>query len=65
MIPVTLHRELEPYYGDIGRPDPELMIRMLIAGNRYGTRSERKLCQEVPALGFASSTWMTTSVGAL
>jgi transposase len=27
-----LHKELEPYYSDIGRPsvDPELMMRMLI-----------------------------------
>ena len=44
-----LHKELEPYYSDIGRPsvDPELMIRMLIVGYCYGIRSERKLCQEV------------------
>ena len=44
-----LHKQLEPYYSDIGRPsiDPELMIRMLIVGYCYGIRSERKLCQEV------------------
>jgi transposase len=44
-----LHRELEPYYSDIGRPsvDPELMIRMLIVGYCYGIRSERRLTQEV------------------
>jgi transposase len=44
-----LHKELEPYYSDIGRPsiDPELMIRMLIVGYYYGIRSERRLCQEV------------------
>jgi transposase len=44
-----LHKELEPYYSDIGRPsiDPELMIRMLIVGYCYGIRSERRLCQEV------------------
>jgi transposase len=44
-----LHKELEPYYSDIGRPsiDPELMIRMLMVGYCYGIRSERKLCQEV------------------
>jgi transposase len=44
-----LHKELEPYYSEIGRPsiDPELMIRMFIVGYRYGIRSERKLCQEV------------------
>jgi transposase len=44
-----LHRELEPYYSDIGRPsvDPELMIRILIVGYCYGIRSERRLTQEV------------------
>jgi len=44
-----LHKELEPYYSDIGRPsvDPELMIRMLIVGYCYGIRSERRLAQEV------------------
>jgi transposase len=44
-----LHKELEPYYSDIGRPsvDPELMIRMLILGYCYGIRSERRLTQEV------------------
>jgi transposase len=44
-----LHKELKPYYSEIGRPsiDPELMIRMLIVGYCYGIRSERKLCQEV------------------
>jgi transposase len=43
-----LHKELEPYYSDIGRPsvDPELMIRMFIVGYCYGIRSERRLCQE-------------------
>ena len=40
---------LEPYYSDVGRPsiDPELMIRMLLAGYCYGIRSERRLCDEV------------------
>jgi transposase len=44
-----LHKELDPYYSDIGRPsiDPELMIRMLIVGYCYGIRSERRLTQEV------------------
>jgi transposase len=44
-----LHKELEPYYSDIGRPsvDPELMIRMLIIGYCCGIRSERRLTQEV------------------
>ena len=39
-------RHLEPYYGSTGRPsiDPELMIRMLIAGYCFGIRSERRPC---------------------
>ena len=50
-----LHKDLAPYYSDIGRPsiDPELMIRMLIVGYCYGLRSERRLVQEVDLhLGF-------------
>jgi transposase len=44
-----LHKQLSPYYSDIGRPsvDPELMIRMLIVGYCYGIRHERRLCEEV------------------
>ena len=44
-----LHRTLEPFYSEIGRPsiDPELMIRVLIVGYCYGIRSERRLCQEI------------------
>src|SRR5215467_16024584 len=44
-----LHKELGPFYSDIGRPsiDPELLIRMLIIGYCFGIRSERKLCEEV------------------
>ena len=44
-----LRAHLEPYYSDVGRPsiDPELMIRMLIAGDCLGIRSERRLCDEV------------------
>jgi transposase len=44
-----LHKVLEPYYSEIGRPsvDPELMIRMLLVGYCYGIRSERRLCQEI------------------
>src|SRR5499433_2398666 len=44
-----LHEQLKPFYSEIGRPsvDPELMIRMLIVGYCYGSRSERKLCEEV------------------
>ena len=34
---------------ETGRPsiDPELMMRMLIVGYRFGIRSERRLCDEV------------------
>ena len=44
-----LHKQLSPYYSDIGRPsvDPELMIRMLIVGYCCGIRHERRLCEEV------------------
>ena len=44
-----LHQQLRPFYSEIGRPsvDPELMIRMLIVGYCYGTRHERRLCEEV------------------
>src|SRR5262245_33321822 len=44
-----LRRQLAPFYSAIGRPsvDPELMIRMLIAGYCFGIRSERRLCDEV------------------
>src|SRR6266540_332391 len=44
-----LREKLAPFYSEIGRPsiDPELMIRMLIVGYRYGTRFERRLCEEV------------------
>ena len=44
-----LHKQLSPYYSDIGRPsvDPELMIRMLIVGYCYGILHERRLCEEV------------------
>ena len=44
-----LHGELAPYYSHTGRPsvDPELMMRMLIAGYVFAIRSERQLCSEV------------------
>jgi transposase len=44
-----LRETLKPFYSEIGRPsiDPELMLRMLIAGYCYGIRFERKLCEEV------------------
>jgi hypothetical protein len=39
-----VHEQFDRYYSEIGRPsvDPELMIRMLIAGYCYGLRSERR-----------------------
>jgi transposase len=40
----SLHKDLAPYYSST---DPELMIRMLIVGYRYGIRFERRLCEEV------------------
>ena len=44
-----LREKLKPFYSEIGRPsiDPELMLRMLIVGYCYGTRFERKLCENV------------------
>ena len=44
-----IREELKPFYAVGGRPsiDPELMIRMLVAGYCYGIRSERRLCEEV------------------
>jgi len=44
-----IRAQLKPFYSDMGRPsiDPELMIRMLIAGYCFGIRSERRLCEEV------------------
>lgn len=40
---------LAPFYNSTGGPsvDPELMIRMLLVGYVMGTRSERRLCDEV------------------
>ena len=37
------------HYSAMGRPsiDPELMVRMLLVGYLFGTRSERRLCEEV------------------
>src|SRR3954468_17038925 len=44
-----VHKELDPYYSNTGRPsiDPVLMIRMLIIGYIFAIRSERALCREV------------------
>jgi len=43
-----VRQALKPFYSSTGRPsiDPELMIRMLIAGYCMGIRSERRLCEE-------------------
>jgi len=37
------------FYSNFARPsiDPELMIRMLLIGCRFGIRSQRRLCDEV------------------
>jgi hypothetical protein len=44
-----LRRYLAPFYGHTDLPpvDPELMIRTLIVGYCFATRSERRLCEEV------------------
>lgn len=44
-----IRKHLTPFYSPIGRPsiDPELMVRMLLVGYCFGTRSERRLCEEV------------------
>src|SRR6202020_507996 len=44
-----VRQHVAPFYSPIGRPsiDPELMIRMLIVGDGFGIRSERRLCEEV------------------
>jgi transposase len=48
-ILIELREKLAAFYSEIGRPsiDPELMIRMLIVGYCFGSRSERRLCDEV------------------
>jgi transposase len=44
-----LRQHLTPFYSHTGRPsiDPQLLIRMLIVGYRFGIRSERRLYEEV------------------
>ena len=44
---IRLH--LAEFYSHTGRPsiDPELLIRMLLVGYCLGSRSERRLCEEV------------------
>lgn len=45
----AIRHELAALYSHTGRPsvDPELMVRMLLIGCRYGIRSERRLIEEV------------------
>ena len=40
---------LTDFYSHTGHPsiDPELLIRMLLVGDCFGIRSERRLCEEV------------------
>ncbi len=44
-----LRGEMKPHYSHLGCPSacPELMIRMLVIGYCYSTRSERRLCDDV------------------
>ena len=44
-----IRAHLADFYSPTGRPsvDPELLIRMLLAGYCFGIRSERRLCEEV------------------
>src|SRR5438552_17898599 len=48
-VVANLHAKLAPFYGDVGRPsiDPELMIRMRIAGYCYGLRYAARVRGEV------------------
>ena len=45
-----LREQPRPFYSETGRPsiDPELIIRMLLVGDRFGILSERRLCEEEP-----------------
>ncbi|WP_342075054.1 IS1182 family transposase [Yoonia sp. SS1-5] len=45
----SIRGHLADFYSHTGRPsiDPELLIRMLLAGYCFGIRSERRLCEEV------------------
>ena len=45
----SVRSELAPFYSSTGRPsiDLELLVRMLLVGYCYGTRSERRLREEV------------------
>ena len=44
-----IRQYLAGFYSHTGRPsiDPELLTRMLLVGNDFGIRSERRLCDEV------------------
>jgi transposase len=45
----SIRQHLSAFYSHTGRPsiDPELLIRMLLVGDCFGIRSERRLCEEV------------------
>ncbi|MCK8463074.1 IS1182 family transposase [Aliiroseovarius sp. S1339] len=45
----SIRAHLAGFYSHTGRPsaDPELLIRMLLVGDCFGIRSERRLCEEV------------------
>ena len=45
----SIRAHLADFYSHTGRPsvDPELLIRMQLAGYCFGIRSERRLCEEV------------------
>jgi hypothetical protein len=62
-----LHKELAPYYSDIGRPsvDPELMIRCsssaAATASAPSVGSPRKSSCTSPIAGSAGSIWKTRS----
>ncbi|GFE51116.1 hypothetical protein So717_28690 [Roseobacter cerasinus] len=45
----SIRAHLADFYSHMGRPsvDPDLLIRMLLAGYCFGIRSEQRLCEEV------------------
>jgi hypothetical protein len=50
--------KLADHYSHTGRPsiDPDLLLRMLLAGYCNGIRPERRLCKEVEELGQRQKT---------
>jgi transposase len=44
----SIRAHLTEFYSHTGRPsvDPELLLRMLLIGYCFGSRSERRLCEE-------------------